>query len=183
VEDWRSHALVVTALLRRSNRVGTAAEPGGADVASRRDAIHRFVAPAYITAGIFLITAALDIATLAYPANPSAIVWRFGTVGAISNYLMTGFFGLTMACATAMYYRHLAMLRVLSVLSLAGAVMLLVILGDFGLNVAQIHRTVPPAQMNAFQIGTAKATIKYGMTIVALLVLAIVCWKASRRRA
>lgn len=172
----------MTALLRRSNRVGTAAESGGADVASRRDAIHRFVAPAYITAGVFLVTAALDIATLAYPANPSAIVWRFGTVGAISNYLMTGFFGFTVACATALYYRHLTMLRALAVLSMLSALMLVLILGDFALNVAQIHRTVPPPQMNAFQIGTAKATIKYGMTIIALIVLAVVCWKGSRRR-
>jgi hypothetical protein len=171
----------VNALLRRSNKVGTAAESGGADAASRRGAIHGFVAPAYITAGIFIITSVLDIATLAYPANPSAIVWRFGTVGAISNYLMTGFFGVTLACATAMYYRHLTMLRILAVLSLLGGLMLVVILGDFALNVAQIHRTVPQAQMNAFQIGTAKATIKYGMTIIALIVLAIVCWKGSRR--
>jgi hypothetical protein len=173
----------VTSLLRRSHRVGTAAETEGADFASRRDGLHRFVAPAYITACVFLITAALDIATLAYPANPSAIVWRFGTVGAISNYLLTGFFGFTLACATAMYYRHLTTLRGLAVLSMLSALMLVVILGDFALNVAQIHRTVPQPQMSAFQIGTAKATIKYGMTIIALLVLAVICWKASRRRA
>jgi hypothetical protein len=173
----------VNPLLRRSNRVGTATESGGADAALRRDALQRFVAPAYITAAIFIITAVLDIATLAYPANPSAIVWRFGTIGAISNYLLTAFFGATMACATAMYYRHLTMLRILAVLSLLSALILVVVLGDFALNVAQIHRSVPQQQMNAFQIGTAKATIKYGMTIVALVVLAVVCWKASRRRA
>jgi hypothetical protein len=119
--------------------------------------------------------------TLAYPANPSAVVWRFGVIGAISNYLLTAFFGLSMACGTAMYYRHHIGLRVFAIVSLVAAILLLVILGDFAMNVTQLHRSVPSDQMTPFRIGTAKAVVKYGLTIIALIVLGVVCWKASRR--
>ena len=136
--------------------------------------------PAYITSAIFVITAAVDIITIAMPFNPGAVIWRFGTVGAASNYMMTAFFGVALACGTALYYGHRAALRSFAVLCVVAAILLVLAIGDFALNVAQLRGSVPATERSAFSIGTAKATLKYGMTIIGFIALAMACWKAAR---
>jgi hypothetical protein len=140
----------------------------------------RFMIPAYVTAAIFLGTALMDIVTLGMPFNPSAAVWRFGTIGAASNNMITAFFGIALACWTAMYYGHRTVLRALAVVCFIGAALLVFVIGDFALAVARLRGSVPAEQQSAFGIGTVKATLKYTLTIMGFVALAFACWKGAR---
>jgi hypothetical protein len=141
------------------------------------------VAPAYFTAAVFIISATVDIITAALPFNPSAIAWRFGIVGGMSNNMLTAFFGVAMACGTAIYYGHRTAMRVFAVTCVVLSIVLVLVLGDFGLSVAQLRGQVPATERGLFAIGTAKAALKYLMNIIGFIVLAMACWKGARRTA
>src|SRR5690606_28477869 len=108
---------------------------------SGRDTHPRVIAqlrtPSYMTAALFIIVSALDIATLALPANPGAVAWRFGTVGAASNYMLTLYFGVVLLCCTAAWFEDRTTLRVAAVGTLVLSVTLLLLLTDFALSALQ----------------------------------------------
>lgn len=156
---------------RSKDRTGVRTAAAGLD---------RLVVPAYTLSALFFLTAALDIYTLSWPLNPSAVAWRFGTVGAASNYLITAFFGVVLACFTAAYRGHRRTLRVLSVMCGVLGLALLGVLVDFSMNVLQLRAMVAPDEAQAFRIGSAKAGLKYLAMVGAFLITGASSWRAAR---
>jgi hypothetical protein len=137
--------------------------------------------PAYLAAALFIIVSLLDIGTLAWPPDPGTVTWRFGTIGAASNYILTLFFGMALLCWTAAFFGHRRTLRVAGVCAIITALVLSLLVVDFVLSVLQLRGGVPPAERSAFALGTIKATLKYTLFAFALLVTGVQSWRASRR--
>ena len=141
----------------------------------------RFAGVAYTTAFLFCLVPLLDILTLGVPARFGEPAWRFGVIGASSNYLLTFLFGVVLAGWTAAWYGHRRTLRVLAVLSALLGVLVLAIVGEFVLDVVQLRPLVPPADHTAFQVGSAKALVKFLGIALGLFALAFTGWRGSRR--
>ena len=82
-----------------------------------------------------------------------------------------------MALAYAMEHRRT--LRLLSVMSLLGAVGLLAVLLFFALDVVQLRNTVPAERLPSFQAGALIAELKHLTSFVALALLGIGGWKTA----
>ena len=146
---------------------------------ARSQAVHHLRVPAYLAAALFIITSLADMMTLAWPLNPGAVAWRFGTVGAASNYVLTLYFGIALLCWTSSFFGHIGTLRISAVISLVTGLVLLLLLGDFSMSALQLRGGVPEAEIAAFRIGTVKASVKYVMFAVALLLTGIFAWRAA----
>lgn len=133
----------------------------------------------YIVAALFILVPLLDIATLGLPAQPGDPAWRFGVLGAASNYLLTASFGLALACWTAAWYRHARTLRVLAVGSTLFGLVLFAALVEFALDVLQLRGAVSGLDQQAFRIGSAKAGIKYILLGGAAVVIGVSAWRAG----
>jgi hypothetical protein len=165
--------------LLAGNREGSRTETARSSQ-SRAQGVHELRVPVYLTAALFVGVSLIDIVTLAWPLNPGVVAWRFGTLGAASNYILTTFFGVVLACWSASYFAHLRTLRVLAVLSIVAAVVLAVLLGDFVLSSLQLRNAVPQVEEAAFRIGTGKATVKYLFFSLAFLLTGIFSWRSAR---
>lgn len=143
---------------------------------------HRLRATAYATGVLFLIVSLLDIATVAWPVQPGAVAWRFGTVGAASNYMLTLFFGVALLCWTAAWFNDRLLLRLISVAAVLATLVMVTLLGDFILSSLQLSSSVPPAERATFRIGVLKATTKYIAFAIGFLIVGFTGWRASRAR-
>jgi hypothetical protein len=169
------------AVLFSSRQAAGAPEAGrsGERPASRAIGLSRLIASMYAAAVLFFFTAAVDIYTLAWPLDPGAPAWRFGTMGAAANYLLTAFIGVALGCWVAAFAGHLRTLRILGVFSALLGLLLLLVFADFCLSVLQLRDLVGPEEMQAFRIGSAKAGAKYLAMAAALLITAFGAWRAA----
>jgi hypothetical protein len=138
-------------------------------------------APAYFMAVLFVVTSLLDAATLAYPFNPGAVAWRFGTVGAASNYILTTCFGVFLGLITAAWYEHRRTLRAIALFAALLGVLLLALVSDFALSVLQLRGQVPEQEVATYRIGSAKAGAKYVLFAISMFVMALAGWRIARR--
>jgi hypothetical protein len=149
-------------------------------VRSGRELLAHFVVPAYIVSALFLLTPIFDVVTNVWPPAPGTVTWRYGAAGAAANYLISSVFGAFLGCCVAAWAEHRRTLRVFAVLSFLGVLLLVLVAGDFAMDVAQLRPLVPPTDMQAFLIGAVKAEVKYLTAIIAMLVLGLCSWRASR---
>lgn len=169
---------MASSLVTGKSKEGSRSE-GGWNAQARSQAVNHLRVPAYLAAALFITTSLADMLTLAWPPNPGAVAWRFGTVGAASNYVLTLYFGIALLCWTAAFFGDARTLRISAVFSLSTGLVLLLLLGDFGMSALQLRRGVPEAEVAAYRIGTVKACIKYLMFAVALLLTGIFAWRAA----
>ncbi|HEX6694714.1 MAG TPA: hypothetical protein VF035_08470 [Longimicrobiales bacterium] len=139
------------------------------------------VTPAYIVSGLFFFTPLIDIVTNVWPLTPGVVSWRYGAAGASANYLISVVFGMFLACCTAALAGHGRTLRVLAVTSCVTALAILLVAGEFALDVAQIKDLVPPTELDMFTIGAAKAELKFIASAAGFIVLGVCAWRAAKR--
>jgi hypothetical protein len=108
--------------------------------------------------------------------------WRIGAVGIISLSVPTLLLALLISSLTALYLQHRIFLRVLAVLSLAGAVALLGVLPFFGLALLEMRALVPAEGRRGFDVAMARAGITVLGAAAALGWLGYAGWKTTRRR-
>ncbi len=144
------------------------------------DSLRRLSVAAYAVAVLFILSPLVDVLTNIYPTDLGSMQWRFGAIGILSNYLISGVFGLLLATLVAALLGHRTLLRISAIVDLATAAVLLGITLLFALDVLQLRSTVRPEAGEMFRIGALKASLKILMTAVALLLLGIRALKASR---
>lgn len=100
--------------------------------------------------------------------------WRYGSVGLFSGFLLTPLLAVLIAGAVSTFAEHRRVSRVLAIVNIVVAVLLILTLAGFALDVIQIRRTVPDvkAAQWTFDVAAIKATAKYLLGIAALFWLA-----------
>lgn len=144
------------------------------------NAANRFSLPLYLTGALFFFTPVVDIVTNVWPINLGAETWRYGAGGVGANYLISMVFGALLGSLTAAHAGHAKTLRILAIGCFVTAAILVVIVGEFSLNVLQLQRVVPDEDMAGFKIGAVKAALKYFTSAATFVVLGMSGWKMLR---
>lgn len=144
------------------------------------DSLRRLVPGSFAVAAVFILSPLVDVVTNVYPTDPGSVQWRYGAIGIMSNYLVSGVFGLLLGtCVAALAGRRIA-LWIFVALDVLGAVVLLLLLGLFSLDVLQLRGLVQPDAADMFKIGASKAAMKLAIVAVALLILGFGGFRAAR---
>jgi hypothetical protein len=97
----------------------------------------------------------------------------------MSAYLHTPTLALVLAMGLAFVLGHGKSLRLFSVLCLLGALVLLIVLVLFPLDVIQLRSVTPEERLPAFQAGAVLAALKHLTGFVALLLLGVGGWRTA----
>lgn len=144
------------------------------------DVLEPLLAPLYFIAMLLIATPAMDFATSVLPLRVASIEWRFATVGLLSGFLLTPLLGVVIAISLAAYAEHLRFLRVLSIANGVVALLLVVLMVFFALDIVQLRSVVQAQAKEAFQGAALKAVIKYLACILAMAWLSVRGMRASR---
>jgi hypothetical protein len=131
-------------------------------------------------AAALVVLPLVDVAANAWPFAPAEAAWRYGSLGLFSGFLLTPLLGVVMVLLVAAHQGHAGLLRVTAWAALAGALGCLVCVVLFALDVLQVRNAVPTEARTTFDIGAAKAELKYVAVAVALLWLSIGGRRAAR---
>ncbi len=144
------------------------------------EALRRLVVATYAVALFFVLSPIVDVVTNAWPINVGSEQWRFGFAGIASNYLVSALFGAMLAALLAAATGSRIMLRVIAALSIAAAVVLLVLVVGLLLDSIQLYGEVRPEDLQMFRIGALKSGAKIGAVMVVMAILALSCFRAAR---
>ena len=144
------------------------------------DVTDRLLPALYAIAFAFILTPVVDVITNVWPMQPGDIQWRFAFFGVSANYLISPLFGLGLLGLAAAYGFHKPMLLVTTVLATVAAVSLLACCLLYGLDILQLRGEVRPEAEFAFRVGAAKSLFKMVITAVALVFIAVGCFKARK---
>ncbi|MBE0593881.1 MAG: hypothetical protein IH616_15925 [Gemmatimonadales bacterium] len=145
----------------------------------RSSAVGRLAWPVYCVAVTLIVLPLVDLVANVWPFAPAEAAWRYGTLGLFSGFLLTPLLGFLMAVLMAAHQGHRVMLRTSAWILLAAAVACLACVVLFALDVLQVRASVPAEARTTFDIGAAKAELKYLAVSVALVWL----WVGGRRAA
>ncbi len=144
------------------------------------DRLRPLVGPTYFVAWLFILVPAMDFLFTVWPLQFGQITWRYGTVGLLGGFLLSPLLGATMILLLARVMGHRGLLRVMTVLLLAGGILLLIGVVSFILDAVQLRGGVPEAERWAFDTGVIKALVKDLTGAIALSWLAGGSFQASR---
>lgn len=121
----------------------------------------------YVFAAILVLSPVSDLATTVWPARFDDLGWRYGFLGLLGGYLQTPLLGLLLAMGTAYWQGHARALRASGLLGLVGAVVLILAMVTFGLDVLAMRQMRPEDQRAGVLVGGALQELKYlGATLV-----------------
>lgn len=138
--------------------------------------------PAYAVAILFVLLPIIDTFSQTWPIALSSPGWRYGTIGIGANYLISGLLGMLGLSALAAMGMHRRTLRLLAVLCGVATVLLLVAMFGFLLDAVQVRSGIPASETGArtaFDIGGAKAALKYVLSALVMGWLAIATWRRA----
>jgi hypothetical protein len=135
--------------------------------------------PTYLVAAVLVLFPVVDTSLGLLPLAPGEVSWRFGAIGLFSRALMTPLLGLLIACAVALSLNHLAILRILSIVSAGLVVAILGTLALFLLDALQMRAQVRPDAALSFDIATGVALGKYAVAAAVTSAVAVTGWRAS----
>jgi hypothetical protein len=136
--------------------------------------------PGYAIALLLIAFPLADLVTNIWPLRPGAVEWRFGTVGLLSGFILTPLLGIVGVIAVAAALGHRGVLRLVAVVSLGLAAATVATLGLFALDWLQMRSTVEAEVRQGLDIGSIKAALKHGLTVITLGWLGLVGWRVSR---
>jgi hypothetical protein len=136
--------------------------------------------PTYFVALLLIAIPAMDYVTNVWPLQIGEVRWRYGSVGMLAGFLLTPLMGVLFAFGAAAVLQHRVALRFLAVLNFCLAVLLLVLIGLFVLDVLQVRGTVPLESRPTFDVGAMKAVAKCFAFFGAFAWFGIVGIRASR---
>ena len=142
--------------------------------------LRRLTAPVYLIAVLLVILPILDFVTNVWPLQPGQAVWRYGTVGLFSGFVLTPLLGVLVAIAAAALAEHGRALGVMGILSLAIGVVFLLLMGLFLLDAFEVRANVPPAGKPQFDSGIWRAVVKYLAVAVAVIWMGVAARRSAR---
>ncbi len=137
----------------------------------------------YFFAFLLVFWPVADFVTNTVPLQFGNPQWRYGFAGLMAGYLNTPLLGLVLAIGLALWQRHGGVLRFLAVIQVLGALVLLLVMAMFALDVVQVRAGRPPASLPSFIAGAVISEGKHFTSVVALLLLGIGSWKSVPRQA
>ncbi len=154
-------------------------------MASQRktDVLLNFPGPLYGVGLLFFFLPIVDVVTQVWPPSPGNPGWRYGLVGLGANYLISVVFGLLLICLAAGVLWHRRTLRVLAILSALCGVLCILATLAFVLDALQLRPAIPKDNAGAlkmFDIGAAKAVLKYLVSAVVFGWVGLGSWRACR---
>ena len=135
---------------------------------------------AYCIAALLVVLPVLDFVTNVWPLHLGLAVWRYGSVGLFSGYMLTPLLGALLACAVALDSGHWRTLRVLAWSSMLIAVAFVILTGLFALDAFEVRANVPPSGKSRFDVGIWRGVLKYLVVAVALAWLGMAARRAGR---
>ena len=133
----------------------------------------------FIAAGLILIPL-LDFAVSILPLDFGNLRWRWSTLGLLTGFLFTPLFAIILVCFLAAMLEDRMAQRVVSVLNLATAVILVVFLIAYALDVVQLRADLPEEDRLPFYMSAVRAGAKFLFFILAWLWLGIAGLRASK---
>lgn len=137
-------------------------------------------APAYLVAFALITLPLLDAFLQVLPIRLHDPRWRFGTFGFMSNALLIPLLGLLVALTAAASFDHRRFQRVIGILSFLAALIVLGLLGVFGLDSLQVRGQVKAPAQFAFNVASITATVKSLMSIVGLTTLGVAGFRGPK---
>ncbi len=139
-----------------------------------------FIGPAYAVAILFVLLPVVDTVTQTWPVTVSSPGWRYGTIGIGANYLISILLGLLGLVTLAAVGGHRRTLKLLGVLCGVATVLSLVAVIGFMLDALQVRAGIPQGDARTrtmFDIGGAKAALKYVLSALVFGWLAVAAWR------
>lgn len=137
----------------------------------------------YTVAALMIVVPLLEVVLSVWPLRYGQTSWRFGSIGLMSQALMTPLLGMVLLVGTAVALGHRRTLLAISVFTLLIALILLVIVPTFALDAIQMRAQVRPTAHRAFDFSALLASIKLSLTLAITLLVAVGAWKAQRQMA
>lgn len=137
----------------------------------------------YLFGIAFMLTAAIDLFTTVWPLRPTEITWRYGFLGLAGGYLQTPTLGLLLIAGGAIWQRNATLLRVAGIAALVGALVLLIAMGIFGLDVLQVRQLRAEEMRSTVLYGGIFQEIKYFVAACVLVLVGQGCLKTAKRSA
>jgi hypothetical protein len=153
---------------------------------STAEAAPYLTGPTYAVALLFVLFPIMDTVAQVWPPRLDSPSWRYGAVGLGANFLISSLFGMLGLYLVAALRQHRRTLLGLALLSALGALLLLVGALGFVLDAFQVRAGVPrddPRTLWLFDVGAAKAALKYLVGAGLLAWLALSGWKTGRSMA
>ncbi|HET9438710.1 MAG TPA: hypothetical protein VFO52_00980 [Longimicrobiales bacterium] len=135
----------------------------------------------YTVAALMIVVPLLEVVLSVWPLRYGQTSWRFGSIGLMSQALMTPLLGMVLLVGTAVALGHRRTLLAISVFTLLIALILLVIVPTFALDAIQMRAQVRPTAHRAFDFSALLASIKLSLTLAITLLVAVGAWKAQRQ--
>ena len=142
-----------------------------------------FIAGAYFFLLTLVFWPVVDLVSTVYPFRMGDPNWRYGFMGLMAAYLSTPILGIFLGMGLSYVMGHKNTLRFLSVFSVLGFVVLIVVLILFPLDAIQVRSITPEEQRSAFQIGAALAELKHLTAAVVLALLGFGAWRTAKEMA
>jgi len=139
--------------------------------------LRRLAAPLYAIALLMLILPATDFISNVWPLNPGDFRWRFGMVGLLAGFLLTPLLGILLATVVAALSEDTRMLRIVSSVAGAGALVLVIFVGLFVLDVLQFRPEVPAERLGSFDFANIRAIVKHLLVAATLGWMSLTGWR------
>ena len=139
--------------------------------------------PAYAVALLFVVFPVVDTIAQVWPLGLDSPSWRYGAIGLGANYLVSALFGMVALALIAALRQHRRILQAATIVGGIGALLLLVAALSFVLDAFQVRAGVPrddPRTLWLFDVGAAKAELKYLAGAGILAWMGLMGWKAGR---
>jgi hypothetical protein len=117
----------------------------------------------------------------AWPPRPGQVEWRFEQFGSLVNALPPMTLGLAILMYVAGELEHPRVLRSLGVLALLAFSILVLLLGNFGLDAAQLSSRVEPGEKVRYAATVLRLLVQTVFVLGAVGLLGIAALRASRQ--
>ena len=147
------------------------------------DPDEQLAAPLYALAVLLVGWPMIDFVQGIGAFSPGNIQWRFASVGLLSGALLTPMLGVALAMVVAAVRGHVVFQRVLAILNLVAAIVLVLLLIAFLLDVLQLRGVVPDQRQREFTSASGKAILKHATAAAMFAFLSVRGFQLSARSA
>ncbi len=141
--------------------------------------VRRWLPGLYLVGAIYCLMPFIETLGALWPPHPDSAAWRFGAAGIFLSFAASVPLGLLIATAAARVLEHRLALRLIGVISILVAVLLLMIIGAFALDVVQVRSIIKPNVKGGFDVASVKAAMMGLMIMVTMILLAISSFRAA----
>ena len=135
----------------------------------------------YLFGFALILHAKIDLFTTVWPMRPGELAWRYGFLGLSAGYLQTPTLGLLLIGATGYWQDNALVVRLTGVAYLASALVLLGVLGIFGLDVLAMRDLRPPEAQAGVLAGGVFQEVKYFVSTFVFAFLGLGAIKTAGR--